>query len=152
MAYTIKEEDIPLELIVNTDQTQVVYAQGSNLTWAETGTKQVTTVGSNEKHALTAVLSISNSSEMLPVQAIYDGSTSHSLPKKDALHYTDTINHGFKFKFANSSTYWSTQQTMRDFANSILAPYYDHKKAELGLPETQKSLWHIDMWLVHRSK
>lgn len=105
MAYTIKEEDIPSELIVNTDQTQVVYAQGSNLTWAETSAKQVTTVGSDEKRAFTAVLSMSNSGEMLPVQAVYDGSTSRSLPRKDAPHYQDAVEHGFKFEFANSGTY-----------------------------------------------
>ncbi len=152
MAYTIKEEDIPSELIVNTDQTQVIYAQGSNLTWAETGAKQVITVGSDEKWAFMAVLSISNSGEMLPVQAVYDGSTSWSLPRKDVLHYQDAIKHGFKFEFVNSGTYWLMQQTMHDFIDSILAPYYDQQKERLALPESQKSLWHINMWSVHWSK
>lgn len=41
---------------------------------------------------------------------------------------------------------------MRDFVDSILAPYYDQQKEKLALPESQKSLWHIDVWSVHRSK
>lgn len=34
IAYEIKEEDIPSKQFVNSDQTQVIYAQGSKLTWA----------------------------------------------------------------------------------------------------------------------
>lgn len=41
---------------------------------------------------------------------------------------------------------------MKSFVNDILAPYFDKKKDELGLPPSQKSLWQIDVWLVHRSK
>ncbi|KIK77063.1 hypothetical protein PAXRUDRAFT_63046, partial [Paxillus rubicundulus Ve08.2h10] len=73
IAYGIKEHDIPSSLYVNSDQTQVVYAQGSNLTWAPTGAKQVSTVGNEEKHAFTIVVSIANDSTMLPLQAIYAG-------------------------------------------------------------------------------
>jgi len=40
---------------------------------------------------------------------------------------------------------------MKNFVNKILAPYFDKKKEELGLPQSQKSLWQIDVWLVHRS-
>jgi hypothetical protein len=35
IAYGMKEEDIPAELFVNSDQTQVIYAQGSKLTWTK---------------------------------------------------------------------------------------------------------------------
>ena len=43
------KEDIPAALHVNTDQTQAVYAQGSNLTWTQTGSAQVSVVGEDEK-------------------------------------------------------------------------------------------------------
>ena len=36
----MKEEDIPATLYVNTDQTQIMYAQGSNLTWTKQRVKQ----------------------------------------------------------------------------------------------------------------
>lgn len=73
IAQDIKEEDIPAALYVNTDQTQAVYAQGSNLTWAQTGSVQVSVVGEDEKRAFTAVVSVSNSGVLLPFQAIYMG-------------------------------------------------------------------------------
>jgi hypothetical protein len=49
IAYGMKEEDIPAELFVNSNQTQVIYAQGYKLTWTKTGSRQVTVVGEDEK-------------------------------------------------------------------------------------------------------
>jgi hypothetical protein len=53
----MKEEDILAALYVNTNQTQAVYAQGSNLTWTKTGSVQVSVIGEDEKWAFTAVVS-----------------------------------------------------------------------------------------------
>ena len=53
IAHDMKEEDIPVTLYVNTDQMQAVYAQGSNLTWTQTGSAQVSAVGEDEKCAFT---------------------------------------------------------------------------------------------------
>ncbi|KAF9236436.1 hypothetical protein BU15DRAFT_50100 [Melanogaster broomeanus] len=112
IAYGIKEQDIPSALYVNSDQTQVVYAQGSNLTWAPTGAKQVSTVGNEEKRAFTIVVSIANDGTMLPLQAIYGGLSKKSCPEPTSLHFEDCIKAGFKFEYSNTSTYWSTQATM----------------------------------------
>ena len=49
MAYSITEEDIPAELHVNSDQMQVMYAQGFNLTWALISSKQVMVIGQDKK-------------------------------------------------------------------------------------------------------
>ena len=57
-AYGIKEEDIPAELYVNSDQTHVVYVQGSKLTWTTTGSHQVTIIREDEKRAFTIVVSV----------------------------------------------------------------------------------------------
>ena len=69
----MKEEDIPAALYVNTDQMQAVYVQGLNLTWTQTSSAQVSVIGEDEKWAITAVVSISNSGVLLPFQAIYMG-------------------------------------------------------------------------------
>ena len=152
MAYSIKEQDIPSCLYVNSDQTQVVYAQGSSLTWAPTGAKQVSTVGNKEKRAFTIVISISNDGTMLPLQAIYGGLTKKSCPEPTSLHYDNCIKAGFKFEFSNTTTYWSTQATMQSLVNDIIAPYFMKKKAELSLLPIQRPLWQIDVWSVHRSQ
>ena len=47
MAYVMKEEDIPATLYVNTDQTQIMYAQDSNLTWTKQGVKQASVEGTD---------------------------------------------------------------------------------------------------------
>lgn len=151
MAYSIKEEDIPSSLIVNSDQTQVVYAQGSNLSWAPTSAKQVSGVGEDEKRAFTVMVSVSNNGTLLPFQAIYQGHSKASLPQPSAPGYTNAQLAGFRFESSESKTYWSTQKTMRTFVSEILVPYCHVEKEKLGLPPTQKSIWRIDVWSVHRS-
>ncbi|KAG1724689.1 uncharacterized protein EDB91DRAFT_1087362 [Suillus paluster] len=79
LAYTIKEEDIPAALYINSDQTQVVYAQGSNFTWAKTG-----------------------ANTMLPLQAIYQGYSKASHPSPSAQDYENCIKAGFLLEHSNT--------------------------------------------------
>ncbi|KAF8163939.1 hypothetical protein K438DRAFT_1521461, partial [Mycena galopus ATCC 62051] len=72
-AILIRDYAIPAALRVNTDQTQIVYQQGTNSTWTKRGEKQVATIGNEEKRAFTAVPSISASRVMLPTQMIFVG-------------------------------------------------------------------------------
>jgi hypothetical protein len=44
------------------------------------------------------------------------------------------------------------QATMKSLVNNIIAPYFNSKKEQLGLLETQCALWKIDYWLVHKSE
>ncbi|KAF8217446.1 hypothetical protein K438DRAFT_1521043, partial [Mycena galopus ATCC 62051] len=74
-AYIIRDYAIPAALRVNTDQTQLVYQQGSGSTWTQRGAKQVATVSQEEKRAFTLVPSISASSVLLPMQAVFLGKT-----------------------------------------------------------------------------
>ncbi len=150
--YIIKEEDIPSALVANSDQTMVVYAPGDKLTWAETGSKQVPIVGSEEKRAFTALLSVANDGTLLPIQAIYAGKTFRSTPSPSSPNYSDLISTGSILQESGTATYWSNIETMKCFVNKILAPYFESQKKNLGLPTTQKSLWMIDVWSVHRWK
>jgi hypothetical protein len=152
-AYIIKEEDIPSTLIVNSDQTGVVYGPGSKLTWAPRGSKQVSLIGADEKRAFTALLSISTSGYALPIQAVFEGLTDKSCPNPAARHYANCIEAGFRLvPSEKKGNHWSNQQTMRHFVNEILAPYFDAQKALISRPQSQKSLWIIDVWSVHRSE
>ncbi|KAF8193422.1 hypothetical protein BJ912DRAFT_241100 [Pholiota molesta] len=151
-AYSIKEYDIPSPLYVNSDQTQVVYAPGDKMTYAECGAKQVSLVGGEEKRAFTVMVSVSNDGFLLPFQAIYEGKTNASCPSKDSPHYEDVIRAGMLLEFSGTATYWSNMQTMKNFVKKILDPYFNRIRASLNLPSTQKALWQIDVWSVHRSK
>lgn len=151
-AYEIKEEDIPAELYTNFDQSQVLFAPGDKVTWAEKGSKQVAIVGMEEKRAFTVMVTVSSDGSLLPIQAIYAGKTSRSCPSPNSPHHKDLVNAGCLIQESGTKTYWSNLSTMKNFVNEILAPYFDRQKETLNLPSSQKSLWTIDVWSVHRSK
>ena len=150
-AYVVKHEDIHSALIANSDQTQVTLQQGCNMTYAPTGSKQVVTVGSEEKRAITVLVTLTNDGVVLPFQTIYKGSTAGSRPSQNSRSMAEALGAGFLFESSKTSTYWSTQETMRNFVNTILSPYFENVKVKLGLPHQQCSLWFIDCWSVHRS-
>ena len=86
-AYTIKEHDIPAELYVNSDQTQVMYAPGNKMMWADTGAKQVSLTNTDGKCTFKVMVSVSNDGTLLPFQAIYQGKTMRSCPASSSPHY-----------------------------------------------------------------
>ncbi|KAJ6456514.1 hypothetical protein C8R45DRAFT_580223, partial [Mycena sanguinolenta] len=133
-------------------QTQLVYQQGASSTWTQRGEKQVATIGQEEKRAFTLVPSISASGKLLPMQAIFQGQTPLSCPSSDASRYEDAIELGYVMLPSKTATYWCTHDTMHLLVNKIIAPYFDAKKAELGLPPSQVSIWLIDLWSVHKSQ
>jgi hypothetical protein len=118
-AYVVRDHAVPADLCVNTDQTQMVYQQGTQQTWNESGAKQVSTVGQEEKRAFTLVPSISASSVVLPMQAIFMGKTQQSCPSPNAPSYSEAQKLGFCMLPSKTSTYWSTQETMRDLVDSV---------------------------------
>ena len=99
-------------LRVNTDQTQLVYQQGTERTWNKSGVKQVSTVGQEEKRAFTLIPSISASGVLLPMQAIFMGKTDASCPSRNTPAYAEAARLGFQMLPSKSSTNWSTQATM----------------------------------------
>ncbi|KIO33022.1 hypothetical protein M407DRAFT_56131, partial [Tulasnella calospora MUT 4182] len=152
MACTIRDEQIPPALVINADQTQVVLAQGTKASYAETGSKQVDVVGQTEKRAFTLMLSASQSGEALPFQAIYAGKDPRrSLPKPTSSAYDELISLGHRFDVSQTSNYWATQTTMRHYVSHIAVPYFQRKIKELGLPENQRCILYLDVWSVHRS-
>ncbi|KIY48159.1 hypothetical protein FISHEDRAFT_11070, partial [Fistulina hepatica ATCC 64428] len=150
-AWLIRDFGIPAELCVNTDQMNSPYAHGARRTWNKVGEKQVTTIGHEEKRAFTLVPSISASGEILPLQAIYQGTTNKSCPSPNSPRYDEALALGFHFLPSKTATYWSTLETMKQLVNDIIAPYFDRQKRELGLPLDQKAIWRIDCWTVHKS-
>lgn len=152
IAWLVKDETIPSELIVNSDQTQVVLAQGCHMTYVSSGATQVSTVGAEEKRAFTIFPSVTNHGKLLPIQAIHKGQNEKSLPSLNSRSRFESENAGFLFELSKTATYWSTIATMQNFVNVTLAPYFDNMRKDLGLAHDQIALWLIDCWSVHRSK
>lgn len=152
LAWLIKEYDIPAELFLNFDQTNVVYSHGSSSRWAPKGSKQVAVVGTEEKQAFTVVVGVASSGQALPFQVIYKGSTAASLPTPQALGYDEAIALGFQFACSKTDTYWATFETMVAYLRNIVEPYVAQQRERLGLPPDQKAIILMDVWAVHRSR
>lgn len=152
LACAIRDDGIPSCCIVNADQTQVVYNMGSSISWAPTGEKQVSVVGVEEKRALTLLQALSMAGDVLPFQAIYVGKTSRSLPDATAPSFDTAQSLGFQFEFSRTKTYWSTLGTMQNFVSQILVPFFRRQIVQHHLPSTQRCVFQLDCWSVHRSE
>lgn len=124
MACAIRDECVPSSCIVNANQTQVAYSHGSQYTWNQQGARQVQVVGMEEKRAYTMLVGVSNNSNVLPFQAIYQGKTSGSLPNPLCASYDEAMEIGMQFLPSLTDTYWSTLETMQTYVTDILAPYF----------------------------
>ena len=128
-------DEIPMELIINFDQTGIHYVPVSDWTMAEEGTKRVELVGKDDKRQPTAVLAGSMSGEFLPPQLIYQGKTTRCLPHYDFpsdWHLTISVNH------------WSNKDTMREYIDHIILSYNKKKREELKLASGYPALLTFD--------
>ncbi|EPS95422.1 hypothetical protein FOMPIDRAFT_1132449 [Fomitopsis schrenkii] len=147
--------DVPAALIVGMDQTGVYVLPNNNVTYAETGSRQVDVAAKDEKRAYTLCVATSADGDILPFQQIWSGQTSRSLPEREADGMNDALGHGFHFAFAASSkktSHFSTLKTMKEWMVHILKPYIEHKIQELNLPDDQKAILVIDCYPVHTSE
>jgi hypothetical protein len=67
-------------------------------------------VSTEEKCVTTIVVSVSSSGMLLPFQAVYEGKSSVSCPKKSANQHAEATAAGFHFEYSGNQTYWSTQK------------------------------------------
>jgi len=147
LVHTISENGVIIQIIVNTDQTLVIYAAGALETYAPKGSKQVEVVGKDEKRGFTVVVGISMSGDVLPFQVIYAGSTPRSLPTPNAPDYqkaTETL--GFCIE-SGGKNHWSNLSTMKKYVQHILVPYFKEHRQD----QNQICIWQIDCWSIHRS-
>ena len=117
-------EDIPDEMIVNWDQTAIIYISLSNWTVAKEGSRRVEVVGIDDKHQITATFAASLSGNFLPVQMVYEGKTIKCHPSvkfPDGWHITHTTNH------------WCNEDTMIDYIAAVIVPYMNEKRKHLSL-------------------
>jgi hypothetical protein len=166
-------QHIPKSLVVNSDQTSLNLIHLPSYTWAEKGVKAVPLTGMDDKRCVTGVVGSAADGTLLPLQLVYAGKTSRTLPRE--ILRREAEQDGFHFTF--SDNHWSNQLTMCQYVQQILVPYYkkvsrDHVlplvkdgtrhltyafhllqvKADLELPEDYPTIWIIDCWSVHISQ
>ena len=92
----ILNHDIPLDLVLNLDQTPLSYVCPGKYTFCLKGTIIVPIKGVDDKRQITATFTVSASGVFLPIQLIYQGKTERCLPKfkfPKEFHVTYTKNH-----------------------------------------------------------
>jgi hypothetical protein len=136
---------------VNVDQTNITQQPGSCCTYETIGSKQVTVTGKEEKRAFTAVMAISDSGQVLPIQVILQGKSPRSLPSATSPYYQEAMDIGIKFEYSNTNTYWLTFELMCKWVTDILVPYFEQQKKIYNAPEKQECILQLDVWSVHRS-
>lgn len=91
----------------------------------------------------------SQTGQVLPIQSVWKGATSRSLPTKS--DYAEAKAAGHRFAF-NRDTHWSSLTTTQQWINEILLPYRTAMIQEHSLSLDTKMILYIDCWTVHRSK
>lgn len=137
----VKSNAVPLQLIINWDQTGVKLVPVSSWTMAESGSKQIPVVAKDDKREITVVLAATASGTLLPPQVIYQGKTTG---------YHAKVTFPEKWHITHSDNYWSTEHTMLEYLEHIIIPYVNSTRQALDLPEDQAALAIFDVFAAHR--
>ena len=111
LTWLINHFHIPESLVLNADQTGIVYIATGSKTWHEKGSKQVPIIGNDEKRQFTLMPTISASGKVLPSQVIFNGDSDRSLPSVAARKATEAK--GFIYT-SGGKRHWSNQHCMKE--------------------------------------
>ncbi|KAF8604335.1 hypothetical protein BDV93DRAFT_440797, partial [Ceratobasidium sp. AG-I] len=149
IAWIIDHFRIPASLVLNADQTGIVYVTSGSKTWDERGSKQVAVVNKDEKRQFTLMPTITASGKVLPSQAIFKGTSIRTLPSPASRRATEEK--GFVYT-SRGEKHWSTLDCMKEYILKIVLPYVAAERQRLKLPSSQRIILLLDCWSVHRSK
>ena len=118
----VEENNIRPSLIMNSDQTPLKYAPVYSQTLAEKGPKNVGISGMTYRKLLTATFGITFSNTLLPIQLIYGGKTTQSIPRTKSLESF--------FLSANVKHFSKTTKSIKSIYEIIL-PYVEGDRRRL---------------------
>ena len=79
----VSDHDVPLELVLNLDQTPLSYVSPGKYKFDLKGSKTVPIKSVDNKRQITATFTVTASGSFLPIQFIHRGKTKRSIPKYD---------------------------------------------------------------------
>ena len=135
---SVEKNGIPPALILNSDQTPSSFVSVGKKTMAEKGSKSVPVKGLTDKRNITLNFVVTLSGEFLPLQIIYGGETTASLPRG--------VTFPSEFSVTQNLKHWSNEQDTIKLLEQIVGPYCVQKQAELKLPKTQPALMIWDVF------
>lgn len=116
-------EEVPIELVLNWDQTGIKIVPSSGWTMDQQGIDRVEVQGANDKRMITAVFCGSMTGDFLPIQLIYRGKTNRCHPKYDF---------PTSWNITHSPKQWSNEKTMIEYTNDVIVPYFESHRDRLG--------------------
>jgi hypothetical protein len=111
---SIQTYGTPPELVINSDQTPCHLIPTPNRTWAPKGDQQVTIAGVDDKRAVTLMVAITASGDLLQTQVIVAGKTERSLP---AAHLRTAVNKKVWYEFSGGNKHWSNLSMMKSVSS-----------------------------------
>ncbi|KAL2613661.1 hypothetical protein R1flu_025353 [Riccia fluitans] len=112
IAYLVCAYRIPVELVINGDQTGTQLLPVSReRTYALKGCQKVAVAGAGDKRQITLLVSSSAAGDLLPFQVIYSGKTRNSLPSPPRLMFLKEQG----WNLTCTETHWSTIASMKEY-------------------------------------
>ncbi|KAG9075971.1 hypothetical protein FRC06_009782, partial [Ceratobasidium sp. 370] len=123
--------NVPPELVINADQTGVLYLGTGHKTWELKGVPQVPGFGQDEKHQFTLMVAVMAAGQIVPFQAIYKGTTKNSLPSERAQATCKSA--GFVFTLGGHK-HWSNLKSMQEWVIEDVVIFANKERCHLGAP------------------
>ena len=133
--------NIPHVLIINWDQTGSKLVPVSEWTMEREGTKQVATIGREDKREVTVLMSVTASGIPLSFQVIYLGKTIGCHAK---------VTFPNDWNITQSDSHWSTESNMLEFIDKVIVPYVTQTREKLQLASDQPALALFDIFKADR--
>ena len=134
---TIENKKIPKPLVINLDETLSKYVPGCNKTLAPKGVKNVSIARSTDKRTITTTFSITMDGQFLPVQIIYGGKTSKSIPR---VSFPDG------FLVSVNPKHYSNEEESLKMMERIIIPHVQKQSNTLKLDAEYQAMLLMDIF------
>lgn len=109
------------------------------------GSSDVAVVGAEDKRQITVCVAASLRGDLLPLQCIFQGKTTRSLPAATPASIAARVD------ITHSENHWSTQQTMQRWVTHVLLPHAERMITLYELDANAHVVLLLDAWAVHKS-
>ena len=117
-------EDVPPSLIINWDHTATKIVPSSQWTMEKNGTKRMEIAAVDDKRQITAIFACTLAGKFLPMQLIYQGTTTKSHPKG--------VQFPADWLISQTQNYWANETTTIGYIQHIIIPYVKRKENHMA--------------------
>ena len=133
----IKEHKIPSSMIINVDQTPSKFVPGCDKALAKKSCKSVPVTRSADKRMTTSTFSIILTGKFLPVQLIYGGKTSKTIP---------AVSFPSDFVINVNEKHYSNKREALNMLENVIIPYVEKQRVSLNLDFDHPALLIMDVF------